>query len=226
MSMKLLQIFICLTLLYKCYCINIKQKISLIGIGISFPSSLIGIGLTFTSLTSIPVQARNLPISNDAKGNNRGKVEALIPIVRMAKIIKQAQNDLPNLNNIDNDLKRLPLTEKEFKRLFDEYSENVSYKQKFLDQNAFLVYYTKGFDGPNRPSIESENEQESKEKEQYGCRNDAWISIDDARAEVSYLIQNNSNDIKDLKTLLLNANNSFDQYLQTAPVDDIQAAGQ
>jgi hypothetical protein len=41
--------------------------------------------------------------------------------------------------------------------LFDEHSEGISYKQQFLDQNAFLVYYTKGFDGPGRPSIEDED---------------------------------------------------------------------
>lgn len=52
----------------------------------------------------------------------------------------------------------VPTSEKEFKRLFDEFSEGISYKQQFLDKNAFVVYYTQGFDGPGRPSIDTEDE--------------------------------------------------------------------
>ena len=37
-------------------------------------------------------------------------------------------------------LNNIPRDENDFKRLFDSYSTPVSYKQKFLDQNAFLVY--------------------------------------------------------------------------------------
>jgi len=33
----------------------------------------------------------------------------------------------------------IPRDENDFKRIFDSYSTPVSYKQKFLDQNAFLV---------------------------------------------------------------------------------------
>ena len=162
------------------------------GIKLKIPSSLVGIGLGLTvPLSSLPissrvylpifkVNARNLPTSNDASGINRGKVEALIPIVKLAIISNKALEDLPNIRNVENDLKLLPSTEKEFKKLFDEYSESVSYKQVFMDQNAFLVYYTKGFDGPNRPSIETEDDVEKKEKEQFGSRNDAWIAIDEA----------------------------------------------
>ena len=46
-------------------------------------------------------------------------------------------------------LAALPREEKAFKRVFDEYSDAVDYKTKFMDQNAFLVYYTRGFDGPD-----------------------------------------------------------------------------
>ena len=49
-----------------------------------------------------------------------------------------------------------PKDEKSLKRLFDEYSSDVSYKQKYMDSNAFVVYYTKGFDGKDRPNIEDD----------------------------------------------------------------------
>ena len=64
---------------------------------------------------------------------------------------------MANLQECETLLSKIPLIEKDFKKLFDEHSEGISYKQQFLDQNAFLVYYTKGFDGPGRPSIEEED---------------------------------------------------------------------
>jgi len=103
-------------------------------------ASFIGIGLS----TQLPISqstfiqtayARNLPTSNDAKGDKRGKLEALIPIIKMEQQVKKALNDLPNVLNTDLDLNQLPLNEKEFKRLFDEYSEAVSYKQIFMVSN-------------------------------------------------------------------------------------------
>lgn len=36
-------------------------------------------------------------------------------------------------------LEPIPRNERAFKLIFDAYSDPVSYKQKFLDQNAFLV---------------------------------------------------------------------------------------
>ena len=110
-------------------------------------ASFIGIGLS----TQLPISqslisqstfiqtayARKLPTSNDAKGDKRGKLEALIPIIKMEQQVKKALNDLPNVLNIDLDLNQLPLNEKEFKRLFDEYSEAVSYKQIFMVSNDY-----------------------------------------------------------------------------------------
>jgi len=195
-------------------------------------SSLLGfsLGLSISQSTcwqySMPstVYARNLPTSNEATGKNIGKLEALKPIVEMATIVNKAISDLPNIVNVNNDLKQLPNGEKEFKKLFDEYSEAVSYKQIFLDQNAFLVYYTKGFDGPNRQNIEIEDMAQIREKGQYGARNDAWIAIDDARSEVTYLIENGINDVKDLTNMLKSANIAFDNYFQYANADDVKTA--
>jgi len=217
-----------------CYALRLQQNIGKISLS-SATTLLTCLFLDCSSLlpspsSSLPMfsiqsaVARNLPTSNDAIGNNRGKVEALIPIVKMATITKTAQRDLPDLKTTQVTLKLLPSLEKDFKKLFDEYSENISYKQVFLDQNAFLVYYSGGFDGPNRPNIETESDIEKREKLQYGYRNDAWIAIDDARAEVDYLLENHSDDIKDLNNLLTSANNAFENYLQLSPPSDVEAA--
>ena len=228
-----LEILICVLIMMNNSCCNalrLQQKVCL-----SSATTLLTLFLDCSSLlpsssTSLPIlsiqsaAARNLPTSNDAVGKNRGKLEALIPIVKMATITKTAQRDLPDLKTTQLKLKLLPLLEKDFKKLFDEYSENISYKQVFLDQNAFLVYYSGGFDGPNRPNIETESDIEKREKLQYGYRNDAWIAIDDARAEVDYLLENHSNDIKDLNNLLTSANNAFENYLQLSLPSDVEAA--
>ena len=101
--------------------------------------------------------ARNLPVSNGASGANRGTAATLVPIIRLKSGVDTALLQLPNIAECQKIFSKIPLLEKDFKKVFDEHSEGVSYKQQFLDQNAFLVYYTKGFDGPGRPSIEAED---------------------------------------------------------------------
>ena len=101
--------------------------------------------------------ARNLPTSNGASGANRGEASTLVPILQMRNNVELAIAQMTNLQECELLLSKVPLIEKDFKKLFDEHSEGISYKQQFLDQNAFLVYYTKGFDGPGRPSIEEED---------------------------------------------------------------------
>lgn len=101
--------------------------------------------------------ARNLPTSNGASAANRGEASTLVPILQMMNDIESALAQIANLQECESLLSKLPQIEKDFKKLFDEHSEGISYKQQFLDQNAFLVYYTKGFDGPGRPSIEEED---------------------------------------------------------------------
>jgi len=98
----------------------------------------------------------NLPSDNGAKGDQRGTVTALVPIVRVASSVLQASRAVQagKLQDAQKALDAIPATEKPFKRLFDEYSEPVSYKQKYKDSNAFVVYYTQGFDGAGRPGIE------------------------------------------------------------------------
>ena len=101
--------------------------------------------------------ARNLPTSNGASGSNRGEASTLVPILQMRNNVELAIAQMTDLQECESLLFKIPLIEKDFKKLFDEHSEGISYKQQFLDQNAFLVYYTKGFDGPGRPSIEEED---------------------------------------------------------------------
>jgi hypothetical protein len=102
-------------------------------------------------------EARNLPTSNGASGANRGTASTLVPILEMKNTVDSATALLPNILECEKLLSKIPAIEKDFKKIFDEHSEGISYKQQFLDQNAFLVYYTKGFDGPGRPSIEEED---------------------------------------------------------------------
>ena len=109
------------------------------------------------SMKPMSACARNLPTSNGASGANRGEASTLVPIIQMRNNVELAIAQMANLQECETLLSKIPLIEKDFKKLFDEHSEGISYKQQFLDQNAFLVYYTKGFDGPGRPSIEEED---------------------------------------------------------------------
>lgn len=138
------------------------------------------------------------------------------------------------LSDCERQLKLLPSSEQQFKKKFDEYSEGISYKQQFLDKNAFLVYYTKGFDGPGRPSIETEDPKQLKEAQQFGLRNEAWIGVDDARAELSYLQSllassstssvEQKESVKDLKTALQAATKALVDYVAIAPSSDLSEA--
>ena len=116
-----------------------------------------------------------------------------------------------------------PKDEKSFKRLFDEYSSDVSYKQKYMDSNAFVVYYTKGFDGKDRPNIEDDPAAERQTK-QFGFRNDAWAAVDDARAEVAYLKSEPAESPAELVAMLGRATAAMAGYLALAPPEDVAAA--
>ena len=151
----------------------------------SFPAAVLTAGSVLASLGA-PLQAANLPVSNGASGSKVGSAEALKPIVEFKRTLEKAdkEHDLSALSSL---LRTLPESEASFKRVFDEYSNGISYKQMYLDKNAFVVYYTKGFDGPGRDSIEKSSPEEELQAQQYYYRNEAWIGVDEARAEVEYL---------------------------------------
>jgi len=177
--------------------------------------------------------ARNSPESTRASGTSRGEAAALKPIVEIdeALAVPLAALALPDLSACSTGLgtKAMLTKEKDFKRIFDEYSADVGYKQKYLDSNAFGVYYTKGFDGPGRDSIDKEDPDTLLQEAQYGFRNDAWVGVDEARAELSYQLTQPqpvaTADLRELKMDLLGASAATTAYLKLAPTDQLRHLG-
>jgi hypothetical protein len=167
----------------------------------------------------VPASARNLPEVTGADLSKVGTVEALVPIIAVRNSLDQLKLQLakPSRSGLAIDTS-IPKDEMAFKKLFDAYSDPVSYKQKFLDQNAFLVYYTKGFDGPGRSNIEEDINQ--RQTEQFGLRNEAWIAWENFLAETAFL-QDEDNDC----IAYLNATiRAIDSYILLAPANDVKIA--
>ncbi|GAX16802.1 hypothetical protein FisN_5Hu174 [Fistulifera solaris] len=177
-----------------------------------------------SALIILPSQA-----SADTSQNRKpatGTVEALITILQLRRTTQQILDILeenPSSARIEILLKSIPSDEKSFKSLFDAYSDPLSYKQKFVDQNAFLVYYTKGFDGPGRPSIESD--LPVKQTLQYGSRNDAWVAYNDFLAEYVYQQENPADsNVQELIRPLTEMGKALDQYLSQASSQQVASA--
>ena len=190
----------------------------------SFAASLV-VCLSFSQLQLPWAAARNLPEDFGSSFIRSGTPQALIPIADMAASIKAASKALPDINACDSILQASTAfkSEKEFKKIFDAYSDKVSYKQRYLDQNAFLVYYTAGFDGVGRPRIDSDDAETTRTSLQFGFRNDAWVAVDEAVADAHFIAASLSKgngvsleDTKDLKTALEAADKAFDNYIQLA----------
>lgn len=185
-------------------------------------------------------EASNLPKSNGADLSKTGTVETLVPIIDMMQHLVAARESLHSasiakssdghvskslLQQISVSLEPIPLNDEiAFKKMFDAYSDPVSYKQKFLDSNAFLVYYSKGFDGPGRPSIESG--AVPIQVIQYGERNDCWAALDEFAAEFIYARDKGSEDveIRDLLNPLSRCTRAFENYSALAPVGYVEEA--
>ena len=180
--------------------------------------------------------ARNLPESTGASGEKIGTIEALIPIFNIQKkvnSINELLGDSGNSNYHDialscnKILTEIPFIDNEtkFKRVFDEYSQGISYKQVYKNNNAFLIYYTKGFDGIDRPSIEIQDQMEVLQGKQYGYRNEIWIGIDESRSELSYLLSQSNlmkNDLSDLVDYITQTKAALDNYIQLAPPQQLE----
>lgn len=130
-------------------------------------------------------------------------------------------------------LASLPASEQAFKAVFDASAEKTSYKTKFKDQNAFLVYYTQGFDGPGRARLgtrEDVDPQLERQSEQLGRRNEAWSAADDARATLDYLVgqpDRGADDAEanaDLRRSLASASAAVQGFLDTMPGDVLSEA--
>lgn len=179
--------------------------------------------------------AANLPQDNGATLTKTGQVDTLIPIVGMKSSVMKANSVLSSIDGDEVSSKTckevlaklkeiIPRDEKTFKRLFDEYSTPVNYKQKFLDQNAFLVYYSKGFDGADRPNIE--DDINSIQTMQYGARNEVWTAMDDLLVELEYGAKSDGDgDEKDeLLSLIGTVLKAMNSYLSLAPAADVAEA--
>lgn len=183
------------------------------------------VGSIFCGMPEIS-RARNLPESTGADESKSGSPEALIPLVTLNSSLLKAKEMLKDspLDDLRSALLRdIPSVEKDFKRLFDDYSARVSYKQRFLDQNAFLVYYTQGYDGPNRPSIETSTPEEELQTRQFGARNDAWIAWEELQAELGYQVRLDRGEQTrdDLNQLIAKLSESVERYLAFAPKQDV-----
>lgn len=105
----------------------------------AWPSTLLP---PVSPLHTIAASARNLPESTGATGNERGTANALVPIVQMRARLQTAATALPNdLSACERALAALPGKETEFKRLFDEYSEGISYKQKCAARAVLSIVF-------------------------------------------------------------------------------------
>ena len=185
-----------------------------------------------------PGCAANLPTSTGADMSQTGTVEKLVPLVKFENELIKAKQELLSAREGDSSISAgtikaisthlslaIPSEQILFKRKFDEYSEPVSYKQKFMDQNAFLVYYTKGFDGPNRPPMESSTDPIPLQSIQYGLRNDAWTNYDELLSELSFFSPSDSSStIEDILKPLNNCIASFEAYLSYSSAADVADA--
>lgn len=197
---------------------------------------LVSSAIFIQTLDATPALSANLPVSNGADLSKTGTVEKLVPIVNFRNSLEECKNLLLDgadatsvtslspalLNQVVLLLKNIPAEEKSLKKVFDEYSDPVSYKQKYMDQNAFLVYYTKGFDGLDRDSIESG--EMPRQTLQYGARNECWNAFDDFMTEVNFGIKDGSSSKSDILDPLNKTISSFDRYLSIAPQGDLNRA--
>ncbi|KAG7350930.1 hypothetical protein IV203_010290 [Nitzschia inconspicua] len=181
--------------------------------------------------------ARNLPTSNGADTSKTGTIQTLVPILELRNKLETLRQQLkqdgrltPPANSI---LAKTPQKETDFKRVFDAYSDPVSYKQKFLDQNAFLVYYTQGYDGPGRKSMEADVVNE-RQTSQFGARNEAWLAWESFLAEQEYFEKmygsasatspDEEVDFAELVSKLYDTIRAIDTYLKLSPPEDVAAA--
>lgn len=197
------------------HAVHLRRALSSAMVGASL------LGATGLLAPPAPCFAANLPESNGASGNKRGTKEALLPILEMQKVAAEAAKlrgggDVASIRGLLAS-PALPQTERAFKRVFDEFSLDVSYKQQYLDKNAFVVYYTRGFDGPGRGSIEESSPAEELQKEQYYHRNEAWLALDDARSEADYLLERPAEARRDLDAALGRLQDSISKYASLVP---------
>ncbi|KAL3922987.1 MAG: hypothetical protein SGILL_001912 [Bacillariaceae sp.] len=189
--------------------------------------------------------AQNLPTSNGADTSKSGTVDALVPIVQLRIDLRELKQSLEDKHHDDQQKghssslsspisSKLPTREQDFKRIFDAYSDQVSYKQKFMDQNAFLVYYTQGYDGPGRKKMEQGDTENERQTLQFGARNEAWVAWESFLAEQEYYQksslkndkskENDEEDFAEMMKCVSETTKAVDAYLNLAPQEDLARA--
>ena len=93
------------------------------------------------------------------------------------------------------------------------------------------MYYTNGYDGPGRDSLEKDPVNE-RQTLQFGARNEAWIGWDDFLAEWEYYSSSShsSDDAEEsfseMMKCLSNTIEAVDRYLRLSPPQDLEAVQQ
>lgn len=153
-------------------------------------------GLVLTSLAcqAHGAWASSLPVDNGASGAKKGTQEALDAVLALNDHLRRARAaaEREDIDGCLAALSHVPADERAFKRVFDEYAEAPSFKTRWKDQNAFIVYYSRGFDGSNRPRLGSREEEVAdpqlvRQSNQFAYRNQAWLGVDDAIATLLYI---------------------------------------
>jgi hypothetical protein len=175
---------------------------------------------------SLLAAARPALAVNDAA--EHGSAKALAPIVAFAGALGEAVRaaEEPALDRCGAALSRLPASQAAFKASLDRFSEANSYMSEYKDKNAFVVYYTGGFDGPGRARLgtrEDVDPQRELQSLQNGFRNEGWASLDDARATLDVLAKaapsgaSDADDLADLRAALRAAEKALLAYIELAP---------
>ena len=173
---------------------------------------------------SVPAYAKNLPeVSSSVDLRKTGTIETLIPVIRLQENLRKLETAISLNKPIDALIQWIPREEEEFKNVLDAYSDPVSYKQRYADQNAFLIYYSKGFDGPNRETFE--DGLPVKQTLQYGARNDAWVAYESFLVELGFQTKHpEDQNVVDLLQPLHQALSAVDSYICEAPPSDVDKA--
>jgi hypothetical protein len=170
-----------------------------------------------------------------------GTAAALRPIVGYSLAVREAVRaaEASQLQRCADALAAVPATEGSFKSSFDAFSEAKSYLTEYKDKNAFVVYYTGGFDGPGRARLgtrEDTDPQLERQSAQFGLRNDAWAALDEGRATLRFMLSDSSassssssgsldpEDVRDLLAALRASDKAFEAYLTLAPPPVVEDA--
>ncbi|CAM9567841.1 unnamed protein product [Chrysoparadoxa australica] len=122
------------------------------------------------------------------------------------------------------------------KAVFDAYAGPVSYSTRVKENNAFLIYYTGGYDGTGRAKLGSREEEEqdpsiARQAEQYGLRNEVIFQLAEANSLLDFVSSSGPDEqelpeLAELQEALASAVTSIDKFLALASPDDLRQAAE